>query len=297
MHIFIGLIHWKIVIHGFVDGYSRFVLRLQASNNNRAETVGRLFASIVQERGYPSRVRGDHGVENLVVARMMEDFRGLGRGSYIWGKSVHNVRIERMWVDVVKGFVREWSNFFHSLELHHGLNRHNDAHIALLHHLFLGRINEDALAWMNGWNAHPFSRLPNHPRRSHLPSPREMYILGMVEHGVRASQPAHEDVPEADLRHYGVDWTEHRNDEVMRTHWQNNRLGSVQNGDEHANGWSMPSRFVEIHVPAPRTVLSLEQEAGLHDSLLRSGIDLQSHSMEVRKLQWEHALNYCSSLV
>lgn len=83
-----GLIRWRIVIHAFVDGFSRFVLGIRASNNNRAETVLRLFDDIAAIHGYPSRVRGDHGTENLLVAARMEDIRGVERGSYIWGQCV-----------------------------------------------------------------------------------------------------------------------------------------------------------------------------------------------------------------
>jgi hypothetical protein len=38
--------------------------------------------------GVPSRVRGDHGWENILVAEWMEGPNGPGpnRGSYIWGK-------------------------------------------------------------------------------------------------------------------------------------------------------------------------------------------------------------------
>ena len=56
------------MIHAFVDGYSRYVLGIRASNNNRAQTVLQLFEDIAEIHGYPSRVRGDHGTENLLVA-------------------------------------------------------------------------------------------------------------------------------------------------------------------------------------------------------------------------------------
>jgi len=87
-HACIGLIRWKIVIHAFIDGYSRFVLGIRAHSNNRASTVLDLFEDITSVFGYPSRVRGDHGTENLLVAAAMERVRGEGRGSYIWGKYV-----------------------------------------------------------------------------------------------------------------------------------------------------------------------------------------------------------------
>lgn len=52
------------------------------------ETVLNLFLSAVNIYGVPSRVRGDHGVENIKVAAWMEVFRGEIRGSYIWGRPV-----------------------------------------------------------------------------------------------------------------------------------------------------------------------------------------------------------------
>lgn len=84
-----GLIRWGIVIHGFIDGYSRLITCMKAHDNNRALTVLELFKTGIERYGVPSRVRGDHGVENLQVAALMEEIRGVGRGSYIWGRLVY----------------------------------------------------------------------------------------------------------------------------------------------------------------------------------------------------------------
>jgi hypothetical protein len=83
-----GLIRWKIVIHAFIDGFSRLVTGIRASNNNRAQTVLDLFTAIIDVWGMPSRARGDHGIENLLIAACMEAARGVERGSYIWGRLV-----------------------------------------------------------------------------------------------------------------------------------------------------------------------------------------------------------------
>ena len=76
------------MIHAFADGHSRYILGMKASNNNRAETVLELFLELVRKYGVPSRARGDHGGENILVARWMEQVRGEGRGSYLWGPYV-----------------------------------------------------------------------------------------------------------------------------------------------------------------------------------------------------------------
>ena len=84
------LIRWKIVIHGGIDGYSRKIVYLHASDNNRANTVFQLFQEAIHKHGLPSRVRSDMGGENIDVARAMVTLRGTGRRSHITGSSVHN---------------------------------------------------------------------------------------------------------------------------------------------------------------------------------------------------------------
>ena len=78
-----------IVIHDGIDGYSRLIVYLEASNNNRADTVLRLFQNDVTNYNLPSRVRSDYGMENIEVARFMLNNRGLNRGSFIAGSSAN----------------------------------------------------------------------------------------------------------------------------------------------------------------------------------------------------------------
>jgi hypothetical protein len=83
------------VIHGGIDGKSRLMVYLQASNNNCADTVAQAFREATVKWGWPSRVRADWGGENVIVKRMMEEVRGMGWGSFLAGPSTHNQRIER----------------------------------------------------------------------------------------------------------------------------------------------------------------------------------------------------------
>lgn len=70
------LINWKFVIHGCVDGKSRLIVYMQASDNNRSDTVDASFLRATHEWGWPSRVRADYGGENLGVRDLMNQVRG-----------------------------------------------------------------------------------------------------------------------------------------------------------------------------------------------------------------------------
>ena len=95
-----SLVSWGFVIHGGIDGYSRVIVFLKCSTNNRSETVREVFLSATRDYEWPSRVRTDYGGENVLVWALMEDVRGTNRGSYIAGTSTQNQRIERLWRDV-----------------------------------------------------------------------------------------------------------------------------------------------------------------------------------------------------
>ena len=87
---------YRIVVHGGIDGFSRLVVYLRASTNNRVDTVFSYFQEAPAMYNVPSRVRSDLGMENYEVGRFVLETRGLNRGSIITGTSVHNQRIERL---------------------------------------------------------------------------------------------------------------------------------------------------------------------------------------------------------
>jgi hypothetical protein len=99
------LIKYGFVIHGFIDGNCRTVrdsllwcrskflvhllpqiTALHVNTNNCASTVLELFLSAIAIHGHPSRVRGDHGGENVLVSAYMIMKRGPNRGSFLWGR-------------------------------------------------------------------------------------------------------------------------------------------------------------------------------------------------------------------
>ncbi|KAF8998159.1 hypothetical protein BDQ17DRAFT_1247961 [Cyathus striatus] len=79
--------------------------------------------------------------------------RGSNRGSFLWGSSTHNTRIERLWGEIGKQFGRRWKAFFQRLE--------------------------HCIEFIHTWNNKPISGYYTNEK-----SPIDMYLLGRIEEGV-----------------------------------------------------------------------------------------------------------------
>lgn len=63
------------------------IVGLKCATNNLESTVLQYFIEGTHDFGLPLRVRGNHDVENVDVARFMVENRGDNRGSFIAGRS------------------------------------------------------------------------------------------------------------------------------------------------------------------------------------------------------------------
>ena len=141
-------------MHGCIDGFSRAIIYLECRTDNTAESVVELFNKGIGEFGLPSRVRGDRGVENVDVARLMIARRGENRGSFIAGRSVHNQRIERLWAEVNRVLSALYIGIFKFLEERMLLDPLDEKHLFALHFVYLPRINASLSEFREQWNHH-----------------------------------------------------------------------------------------------------------------------------------------------
>jgi len=126
-------------------------------------------------------------------------------------RSVHNIRIERLWVDVTAQVGASWAKAFTDLELHHGLDINNTHHIWLLHYLFLQTLNEQLSFFAESWNQHQM-QICGGPNRS----PADMFGFDMLVHGLRGDYPD-TIMTDEELEVYGVDWAALQNEQLLES--------------------------------------------------------------------------------
>lgn len=120
-------------------------------------------------------------------------------------RSIHNIRIERLWYEVTRAVSSIWKLFFETLEFRDGLNPALESHIWLIHYLFLDSINAELEDWVRGWNNH-------HMNVSGRRTPRQMFLMSMLRDGPRGLElldgTTEDSIVGEDHSRYGIDWDE-----------------------------------------------------------------------------------------
>ena len=194
-----SLIRWGLVIHGCIDGYSRRIIFLNCSNNNLSETVLTLFMQAIRNDNglWPSRIRVDYGVENVLVCDAMVQERGEGRGSFLAGPSTRNQRIERLWRDVFRCVAHMFYYVFYALEDSGLLNIDDPVDMLTLQFAFMPRINYALQEYLELYNNHPMRTANNW-------SPYQMWLNGMFDDRNPLAAGDVDDDPE-EHETYGID--------------------------------------------------------------------------------------------
>ena len=201
---------------------------------------------------------------------------------------MHNIRIERLWVDVTVQVTEHWIYLFEQLELHHGLDVANVAHIWLLHFLFLGTLNSALAFFAEGWNEHTIQI-----RNARNRTPSDMFVFDMFVCGVRGDRlpPEEENLTQENLESYGIDWQALREDDILHSQRLNN------SSRESDNSWvgqaGPPAQLSHVLVDPPVGTLTGAETTALANMF--SHLVGSSDEGDVYSL-WTQALVYCRYL-
>eukprot|EP00112_Aurelia_sp_Birch-Aquarium-sp1_P025582 Seg858.1 transcript_id=Seg858.1/GoldUCD/mRNA.D3Y31 product="hypothetical protein" protein_id=Seg858.1/GoldUCD/D3Y31 len=175
-------VKFGIVIHGAIDGFSRKVLYLHAADNKKATTVEKCFREAVREYGWPSRIRTDKGGENELIGNLMVRKRSSIKKAHLVGSSVHNQRIERLWVDVRHCVSQIFIDLYEELVSLGDYDRSCEIDMFCARQSFIPSLNKRLEDFKSQWNGHSLST-------EHQKTPDQLYIAGIM-------QRARSDLPE-----------------------------------------------------------------------------------------------------
>lgn len=208
--------------------------------------------------------------------------------------SVHNIRIERLWVDWTSAVGSKWKTFFQNLEVYDALNPELYSHIWLLHYLFLDVINTEALHWANTWNSHMMT-LPG--QRNDSPHALRFFSVisgggrGVDAHGnvLQDFQPVADDLAPEEIEEYGIDWDAFEDHQLHNHHASENPPDHLAHNPFVAH-WPQQHNVVEVEEPdCPLTAQQLEYlNAYTQDFLI--------DTMEQRHTLWVAALQVCRDI-
>lgn len=163
-----------------------------------------------------------------------------------------------------------------------------DAHIWLLHYLFLDAINADALAWAGSWNEHVLSIRGERQR-----SPKDMFVFGMMQNGMRGFGSGEDEEDVDDLQGFGIDWEAFDDDAILAHHLANNPDNATYENPfqpHHPHHFS----HVEIQLPNnPFTPLQMQTFEAALDQLPHR----HCPAMHDRRLLWISALAFGNMII
>ena len=195
-------------------------------------------------------------------------------------RSVHNIRIERLWVEVGRIIVRKWKPFFKGLEERCGLRVDSAAHLWLVHHLFLNRLNDDIVEWAEHWNAHVM-RLKGQTNMT----PRDMFLRGLGRHAANEAARRQEEAVE-DVTQLAIEWDNVEDEDLVR-----------QLQERGGNPFDNYAPDALSHVPCepPECPLTRDQLDQL-DTLIAMEFDMNTYDVDVYTAVWTRALTWSRDL-
>ncbi|XP_078315814.1 uncharacterized protein LOC111130525 [Crassostrea virginica] len=169
--------NYGICINGCIDGYSRKIIWCEAtySSSDPRIVAGHFISSVEKLGSCPRKVRGDRGTENKRIEEIQNVLTN--HGSFIYGPSTGNQRIEAFWRHLRMECCQFWIEFFGYLrDVGHFTGDILDKN--LVQFVFMEFVQKDIDDAVSVWNTHRIR-----PTRNGGPSgkPCILYCLPELE--------------------------------------------------------------------------------------------------------------------
>ncbi len=142
------------------------------------------------------------GVENGLIINHMVHARGADHRAAIVGPSVHNQRIERIWVDVFQGSLCVFYDLFQTMVNSGALDMSNDIQLFAFQYAFKPIIQRSLDRFRDAYNRHPLTSEGSR-------SPQQLFVAGMLEQQQRPTTGVREFWERAgdgaDVNDFGID--------------------------------------------------------------------------------------------
>ncbi|XP_041835311.1 uncharacterized protein LOC121635937 [Melanotaenia boesemani] len=160
---------YGIAINGCIDGFSRHIMWMEAytTNSNPKVIADYFINTVISIGGCPQRLRADPGTENGHVRDMQMFLRRnhtdhhAGDGSFLYGCSTANQRIESWWGILRKQSVQFWMDILQTLK-DDGLFSGDCLDKSLVQFCFLNLIQDELDEVVRTWNTHQIRSKPTH---------------------------------------------------------------------------------------------------------------------------------------
>ncbi|KAL4864173.1 hypothetical protein BDV12DRAFT_205896 [Aspergillus spectabilis] len=156
---YLKLAPYGIEVYAAIDAYSRYIIWIYIGISSRTAITEQL----------PRFVRSDQGTETVLLAEAQHKLQQSQHPEirisecYLYGTSTANQRIEAWWLQLTRGLLYRWRNYFQSLQ-DEGLYSADTLHDQIaLYAIYMPVLRIEITSFVRLWNNHSIRKQPNRP--------------------------------------------------------------------------------------------------------------------------------------
>ncbi|KAL4732831.1 hypothetical protein BDV11DRAFT_210663 [Aspergillus similis] len=168
---YLKLASYGFEIYAAVDAYSRYIIWVYVGSSSRtAVSVLRQFLDALQvTKQQPCFVRSDRRTETILLAEAQHKLQQSKHPEIqlsdcsVYGTSAANQRVEAWWVQLSRGLLSRWRNFFQALQDEGAFSKDNLADQIALYAVYMPILQLEINSFVRTWNNHSIRKQKSMP--------------------------------------------------------------------------------------------------------------------------------------